>query len=285
MQRRPSVATAFKPRPMIRPLATTTQIALAESAPGFDRAHVDAVAQNSAQLGGEQVLGAPPDAMPIAMPAPPMSITPAAHRSRWSVSAWLATRRGAPASGAMLGGDQAGLRLGYMLDARRNLALYARATAPLAEPGRELALGIEWQPTALPVRLVAEHRSGIDGNRGGPTLAVVGGTGDVALPLDLKLEAYAQAGGVARGRIDPFADGALRITREVAVTGRTRLHVGGGAWGAAQRGASRLDMGPTAVVTLPLGTRAMRVAVDWRERIAGDAQPGSGPALTLGTDF
>ncbi|WP_204317143.1 hypothetical protein, partial [Klebsiella aerogenes] len=29
----------------------------------------------------------------------------------------------------------------------------------------------------------------------------------------------------------------------------------------------------------------LRIALDWRQRVAGEARPGSGPALTLGADF
>jgi hypothetical protein len=29
----------------------------------------------------------------------------------------------------------------------------------------------------------------------------------------------------------------------------------------------------------------MRVDLDWRQRLAGQAEPGSGPALTLAGDF
>ena len=114
---------------------------------------------------------------------------------------------------------------------------------------------------------------------------MVAGVYGVPLPLDFTFEAYGQAGAIARARIDTFADGALRATREVARAGDARLDLGAGAWGAAQRGAARLDLGPSAVATIPLGDDTIRVAVDWRERVAGDARPGSGPALSIGADF
>jgi len=52
-----------------------------------------------------------------------------------------------------------------------------------------------------------------------------------------------------------------------------------------QRGAARLDIGPSLGLALPLGTRTLRLAADWRQRIAGPSRPNSGPALSLGTDF
>lgn len=247
-----------------------------------DPARVSLAMLGLVAFGREEVLGVPPGVLPPR--APPAPLPHAAQPSRWSASAWFVTRHGATASGPMLGGDQAGLRVAYHPGSGR-IALFARLTAPLAGRGSEAAAGIEWQPTAAPVRVVAEYRAGLDGAPGGPVLGVVAGVYAVPLPLDFNLEAYGQAGVVARSRIDPFADGALRITRQVAAAGRTRLDVGAGAWGAAQRGAARLDIGPTAVASLPVGESAVRVAIDWRERVAGDARPGSGPALSLGTDF
>ena len=40
------------------------------------------------------------------------------------------------------------------------------------------------------------------------------------------------------------------------------------------------DVGPTAAVTFRLGDARGRVAADYRFRVAGDAEPSSGPALT-----
>ena len=55
--------------------------------------------------------------------------------------------------------------------------------------------------------------------------------------------------------------------------------------GGAQRGAARVDIGPSAGLVVPVGASAVRVTLDWRQRIAGDAAPGSGPALSIGSDF
>jgi hypothetical protein len=185
----------------------------------------------------------------------------------------------------MLGGDQAGLRVARTLDRRGRLALYARASAPLTGTGRELALGVEWHPWRAPMRFLAEQRIALDGGKSGPAVAVVGGVTGIDLPFAFELEGYGQAGAVKRARVEPFADGALRITRPVAAIGEARLALGAGAWGAAQREAARVDLGPTAVTTLPVSGQSLRIAIDWRERVAGDARPGSGPALTLGADF
>jgi hypothetical protein len=84
----------------------------------------------------------------------------------------------------------------------------------------------------------------------------------------------------ARDPAIPFADGSVRLSLPL---GRGRL--GAGAWGGAQPGAARLDLGPQAALSLPVAGRAVTIAADWRLRVAGDAEPGSGPTLTVATDF
>jgi hypothetical protein len=61
--------------------------------------------------------------------------------------------------------------------------------------------------------------------------------------------------------------------------------IGAGAWGGAQPGASRLDAGPTLSWRLPAARAHLRIEAGWRFRLAGEAAPGSGPALTLLADF
>jgi hypothetical protein len=56
------------------------------------------------------------------------------------------------------------------------------------------------------------------------------------------------------------------------------VEVGAGAWGGAQPGAARLDMGPQASFRIPVGRTGIRASAEWRFRVAGDAEPGSGPA-------
>ncbi len=264
------------------PLHTIPLAATGPVAQRSDPARVNLAMLGLVSFGREEVFGAPPGALP--RPAPPALLPRTAQPSRWSASAWLLTRHGASTGGSMLGGDQAGMRIAYHPGSGR-IALFARLTTPLAGRGSEAAAGIEWQPTTAPVRIIAEYRAGLDDVPGGPAVGVVAGVYAVPLPLDFSLEAYGQAGAVMRTRIDPFADGALRVTRQVATAGRARLDLGAGAWGAAQRGAVRFDIGPSAVASVPVGDNALRVAIDWRERVAGDARPGSGPALSLGTDF
>lgn len=220
----------------------------------------------------------------VSLPKAAQPIVMAPGPGRWSASAWMVARPGtglgaAPGVG-QLGGSQMGLRIAYILIPENRVGAFARLSAPLQGRGAEGAVGVEWQPLHAPVRLVAEQRFGLDGAGGGTGLGAIAGL-DMPVLADFRLEAYGQAGAILRDRIEPYADGAARATRVVAEGGSMRLSLGAGAWGAAQREAGRLDLGPSA--TLGLGN--IRLALDWRQRVAGDARPGSGPALTIGGDF
>jgi hypothetical protein len=94
----------------------------------------------------------------------------------------------------------------------------------------------------------------------------------------LRLDAYAQAGIVGTRARDLYADGSARVTVPAGP-----VEVGAAVAGGAQPEAARLDAGP--VLSLRLPEARLRVSAEWRFRIAGDARPGSGPALTIGTDF
>jgi hypothetical protein len=224
------------------------------------------------------------------MPALPPPLAPApisTTRSRFAASAWLIARGGASAGllGGQLGASQAGMRVTYALGAARRIALSARIASPLQGQGREAAIGVDWQPGAAPVHIIVEQRIALDGGRGGPTLMLAGGFGPVAVAPGLRAEGYGQAGAIARDTVDGFADGAMRVSHLLAALGPARIEIGVGAWGGVQRGAARLDLGPSLGVVLPVAGRSLRLTLDWRQRIAGDARPGSGPALSIGSDF
>jgi len=207
--------------------------------------------------------------------------------SRLTGSAWLLAR-GGPAgtvSGGQLGASQGGLRLAYALGSQRKVALVAHVATPLKGAGREAALGIEWQPTGLPIRLVAEQRFALDGARGGPTIGVIAGYGPADVAPGLRLEAYGQAGAIGRGEIEGFVDASARLTHPLGKLAGATIDIGAGAWGSAQRDAERFDIGPSLVAALPVARKTIRLTLDWRERIAGGARPGSGPALSIGSDF
>nr|WP_315379741.1 hypothetical protein [uncultured Sphingomonas sp.] len=234
--------------------------------------------------------GAGAESTPVAAQAFPGQRLDSAVRAvarRWNGSTWLVLRPGqgigaAPGAG-QLGGSQYGLRVARSLDGRGRLAAIGRLAGPLRGRGAEAALGFEWQPAGVPVRIAVEERFGLDGVHGGPGLGAVAGL--YRERAGFRLEAYGQAGAILRARLEPYADGALRLTRTIAGSPAKALAAGIGSWGAAQRGVQRLDIGPTLVTSVPIGALQARIALDWRQRIAGSARPGSGVALTLGSDF
>jgi hypothetical protein len=231
---------------------------------------------------------APPPVVPQEAPAPPLArASPFGAQSRFGGSFWLAARPGPAgiADAPQLGGSQVGARLRYAIDPARTVSASVRVSAPLAGPGQELGVGIEWRPGDAPVALLAEQRFGNDGQVGGTAVLAVAGIVPTPVAAGFAVEGYGQAGLVLRDRAEAFADGALLVARPIAQIGAGRVAAGVGAWGGAQPGAARLDIGPTASVTMPVAGQAVRLSLDWRQRVAGNARPESGFALTLGTDF
>jgi hypothetical protein len=124
----------------------------------------------------------------------------------------------------------------------------------------------------------------LDVGRAAPAAGLVGGFGPV-LRRGLRFEGYGQAGVIARRGGEGFADGAARVTRPIGRLAGIAFDLGAGTWGGAQRDAARLDLGPSLGASLPLAGHTIRIALDWRARVAGHARPGSGPALTIGASF
>jgi len=285
---RPAIAARSSPLPRLPSIDTarTPRRKTAIGDAGRERRIALALAA-LVRFGDPQIAVGPPGEMiPPSPPAP--SSPPPRTAKRWSADFWLVARGGsnrqAGFEGGELGGAQAGARLAYALDRGRRLAAFARFDTPLSSKGREAAVGLDWRPTRLPVRVVAEERVPIDGGRAAPAAGLVGGFGPV-LRHGLRLEGYGQAGVIARNGGEGFADGAVRATRPIGTLAPLSFDLGAGAWGGAQRDAARLDLGPTLGASVPVGGHAIRIALDWRERVAGNARPGSGPALTIGASF
>jgi hypothetical protein len=219
-----------------------------------------------------------PDALP---PLPVPSV------KRLSGSAWALSRTnstGGLANGGQLGGSQVGARIFYT-PGPKALALTARISTPLAtKAGREASLGVSLR--GRNVGLIVEQRFALDrGGRDAPSVTVYGGVSDVPLGKGLKLNGYAQAGVVGIKHPQTFADGAVSMETTLIEGKSTRLSAGLALSGGAQPGVARLDIGPQIVARLPVGGTAVRVSAEWRQRIAGNAAPNSGPAVTVGFDF
>lgn len=77
----------------------------------------------------------------------------------------------------------------------------------------------------------------------------------------------------------------MSVQRPVFARREVSLTVGAMLAAAAQPSARRIDFGPRATLHLPRLSKGARVALDWRESVAGNARPGSGVALTLAAGF
>lgn len=217
---------------------------------------------------------------------------------RWSMDAWALVRDdgGAkPETGALpatYGASQAGavLRYRFALNSGHKPSIYLRTTSTLGSLNEtSAALGVAARPIpSVPIVGAIEGRVVDQGGsrRVQPAAMAVTEIPPLALPGGLRAEIYGQAGYVGGHYATPFADGQLRVDRSVATLGRAEARLGGGAWGGIQQGASRLDAGPGLVVSAPFSPKVFgRLAIDWRFRVGGNAEPGSGPAMTVAAGF
>lgn len=212
----------------------------------------------------------------------------------WSLGGWLylrdasATAPGGIAAASQLGASQGGMRIAYGFGRTGRLRAYGRTTAAVGRSQqREQAFGLAFAPVAhWPVDIAVEQRVKV-GREGRTARAamVTGGVSGVALPGNFRLEAYGQAGVVGARRRDGFADGAVVVDHRLGRDETARLRLGLLAAGAVQPGAARVDVGPRLTLRLPHVGEGSRIALEWRHRIAGNADPDSGAALTLASDF
>ncbi|HWK42017.1 MAG TPA: hypothetical protein VNR60_08800 [Croceibacterium sp.] len=218
---------------------------------------------------------------------------------RWSFDAWVLLRGEGvenPLGPGLsnrpgYGRSQTGAVVRYSLPPLGDMQPKAqvRMARALDDSGElEIAFGLSVRPLpAIPVTVTAETRvnDSDQGTRLRPAVYAVSGLPPVDLPLGLRGEGYVQAGYVGGEAASAFADGQARVERDLANMGEVALSAGAGVWGGAQKDAARLDIGPSAAATFPLGELRVRIAADYRFRIAGRAEPASGPALTVSAGF
>ena len=211
---------------------------------------------------------------------------------RWMHGRWRAmvarrTAWPAMASYGQLGASQAGMRLQYDLTPGRDnrVALYSRLSSALDSPhAPEAALGISYRPRRnMPFDISVERRVPL-GHGARNAFALVGttGFGPARMPLGLQGEGYAQAGFVGVKSKDAFVDGKISLGKSML---GDRVAIGLSASGGAQPHLSRLDIGPHIQMRFSTGKIQSRLAAEWRQRITGRAQPGSGPAIILAAGF
>jgi hypothetical protein len=214
---------------------------------------------------------------------------------RFSIDSWTLLRQDSSSAPVAIGGSygrsQAGTVARYDLipGSRFQPRAYIRATRSLEGPQEgELAAGLSGRPIpSLPVMLAGEVRyyrtSAHQEFR--PSVYAATQFQPQRLPMDFRAETYFQGGYVGGQFATPFIDGQVRVDRNLFQFGDVELRGGGGIWGGAQKGAQRLDVGPGMSVYFGNGTVHSRLSLDYRFRVAGDAAPASGPALTLSAGF
>lgn len=220
--------------------------------------------------------------------------SPASGR-RFSIDSWMLLRQDSSSAPAAIGGSygrsQAGTVIRYelMRGSRFQPRAYLRTTRSLAGPQEaELAAGLSARPIpGLPVSVAGEVRyyRTPTHNEFRPAAYAVTQFQPQRLPLDFRAETYFQGGYVGGQFATPFIDGQVRVDRKLLGLGHLELRGGGGAWGGAQKGAERFDIGPGMSLRFGNGKLNSRLSVDYRFRVAGDAAPASGPALTLSAGF
>lgn len=239
---------------------------------------VDAVARPSTMLARAE-----PQLMPAVDPvtAAEKSFSLYAYNFwRWPMSA------PALATAGQYGGSQSGLIANVRLwSAARLDARFRLAAAPYANGEREVALGFNWHPlSAVPLSLIAERRLRANAPDAF-AFGLAGGTPPLALPLGFTLESYGQAGWVTGAAGGYYFDASAQATKNLLDKGGVQLAFGGGAWAGGQTGVARLDAGPRLDLRASPAGIPLRLSADWRFRLAGDALPANGPALTVSTGF
>lgn len=227
-----------------------------------------------------------PAGIPPTQSAPAAPAKPAFDRIQLTSWALLRGQQGQPlgpsslANGGQLGGSQAGARLA--IHATRQIAGVLRTSTDVGRRGGEVAAGLRVQPIdGIPLWFTAERRQRIGSastGRNAFALFAEAGLYQSPLPWSFQLDAYLQGGMVGMRSRDAFADGALAVSRPIF----GRFSAGAGMWGGVQPGLYRLDAGPR--VSMKVRDN-VRVHFDWRQRVAGNSLPGSGPAITLAGNF
>lgn len=223
-----------------------------------------------------------------------------ATQKRWSADGWLFLRPDSDAAAGVAassssqpsyGRSQAGAVLRYRLapGSGHRPTAYARVSGALqGVQQNEAAAGLSIRPLKdVPLSFSAEARVLQNGDDYSvrPAAFVVTEFPPLDLPLGLQAESYLQGGYVGGKWKTAFIDGQARLDRKLLSAGPTSVRLGVGAWGGAQKGSARIDAGPSLAAQVRLGRNMMRMAADWRFRVGGNAQPGSGPALSVSAGF
>ena len=207
----------------------------------------------------------------------------------YAYSFWrFSTRSGtALAPGAQYGGSQSGVigTIDPFGAPDRGISLLARGSMTPDGDEREVALGLRWKPANnWPLTFSAERRLRADApDRFAAYLA--GGVDALPISGRWSLDAFGQAGYATGQSGGGFFDAQARTTHPLIKVSGVPLSAGAGAWAGGQKGARRLDIGPTIAAKVDAGPTSLLIHLDWRLRAAGNAEPKNGLALTVSTGF
>jgi hypothetical protein len=224
-------------------------------------------------------------------PAPPTALKEAKYL-RLTGSFWLLTRRGtntgltSPSLGASQWGGRVLLPFAS-IGTQASLSASLRGSAPLRGRGDEIGVGLSLKMRAIvPIEMIAERRFAVSTQEKDRwSLLIASGFDEKRVTRSISVDGYGQAGIVGSKRGELFAGGSLSVRHDLSTSPALRTSFGIGLWGDAQKGASRVDIGPELVAKTTLGILPIKVAAQWRVRALGNAQPSSGPALVLAGDF
>lgn len=206
----------------------------------------------------------------------------AALGRRWQLGGFSLVRdagAAGPAASPVLGGGQMGASIAFLPDplARRPLALVARANVAAGSAGvavetAQAAIGLR-QTLRPGVTLSAERLIALGAaTRGDWTLRLAAG-GEAG-----RFSGYGEAGVLGSGGLYGGGQASARLFRLGPAT------FAAGSWASLQTGTPdvwRVDVGPSVAAQW----RGLRLQADWRQRVAGNALPGSGPVVTLSAGF
>lgn len=284
------------------PLATTTRHPTLQTEQADSRATRALNPLNGKDAGAQF---APQTPMPtLALPIAGASPSP------WSLYSWAFFRQGSNNdTGSLLainpsyGASQAGAILRYRTANIADLGpeLYLRTAGALQGAEIDAAIGASIQPlAAVPARLSLEYRQPLRGGaRAGVSMALAGGFSANNVIHDVDVNGYGQIGAVGLRQTQGFFDLQVAATHRLVQRPSYGLSVGAGLWTGGQTDNRRLadnrspdstviyrvDAGPRIALHLPLFKTNASLALDMRQRIAGNADPDSGLALTFVSDF
>jgi hypothetical protein len=209
---------------------------------------------------------------------------------RWSGDAYVLARGAGPAAllavSPVLGAGQSGGSVAWITDpfAPRPLALTARAAVAhdgwgIDGDSAQLGVGLRWRPFTGTTLAVERMVAGGPAARDAWTARAAWGAGD-----GQRWSLYSETGVVGARRRDLYAAVQGYAGRVVAGEGRRTLSLGGGTWASVQAAdttVSRVDIGPSLRLRLPAGEAGLELSGDYRFRVAGDAAPKDGVAVTL----